>query len=63
MTLLGFLIFIVCFVTVAAVAFWLINKFAPDPAKMWVMGIVGLILLIVLLAQFVPEAANYRVWK
>lgn len=63
MTLINFLIFIVCFAVVAYVAFWLISKFFPAPAQMPALAVVGLLLLIVLLAQFVPEAANYRIWR
>ncbi len=63
MTLISFLIFIVCFAVVAYVAYWFITKFFPAPAQMPALAIVGIILLIVLLAQFVPEAANYRIWR
>lgn len=63
MTLISFLIFIVCFAIVAYVAYWIIQRFFPAPAQMPALAVVGLLLLIVLLAQFVPEAANFRVWK
>ncbi len=63
MTLISFLIFIVCFAIVAYVAYWLVTRFFPEPARTPALAIVGILLLLVLLAQFVPEAANYRIWK
>ena len=63
MTLITFLVFIVCFAIVAYVAYWVITKFFPAPAQMPALAVVGLLLLLVLLAQFVPEAANYRIWR
>lgn len=63
MTLVAFLIFIVCFAIVAYVAYWVITKFFPEPARMPALAVVGLLLLIVLLVQFVPAAAQYRIWN
>lgn len=63
MTILEFLIYIVVFAVLAAFLYWLITKFAPPPAQMWVLAVVGLLLLIVFLAQFFPGAANYRIWR
>jgi hypothetical protein len=63
MTLTSFLIFIICFAVLAYLAYWVITKFFPAPAQMPALAVVGLLLLLVLLAQFLPEAANYRIWR
>jgi uncharacterized membrane protein len=63
MTLIAFLIFIVCFAIVAYAAWWVITKFFSPPMQMPALAVVGLLLLIVLLVQFVPQAAQYRIWK
>ena len=63
MTVMGALIFLVVFAVAAYLAWWVITKFFPAPAQMPALAIVGVILLIVLLMQFVPEAANYRIWR
>ena len=57
------LIFLVVFGVIAYVAYWIITKFFPEPAKIPALAIVGVILLIILLVQFIPDASNYRVWK
>lgn len=63
MTLVGVLIFLVVFAVGAYLAYWIITKFFPEPAKTPALAIVGVILLIVLIVQFVPDAANYRVFR
>ena len=63
MTLLGAIIFLVIFAVAAYLAHWVITQFFPAPAQMPALAIVGLILLCVLIAQFVPEAANLRLWR
>jgi len=62
MTLISLLIFFVVFGVFAFAAWWVISKFIPEPAKMIAFGIVGVILLIVLLMQFFPQASGYRLW-
>lgn len=63
MTLTSLLIFLVVFAVVAYLAYWVITKFFPAPAQMPALAIVGVILLLVLIAQFVPELGNYRLMR
>ena len=63
MTLIGALIFLVIFAVAAYLAFWVINSFFPEPARTPALAIVGVILLIVLITQFVPEASSFRLWR
>lgn len=63
MTLVGALIFFAVLCLVAYGAWWIITKFFSPPFQTIALGIVGVILLIILLTQFVPDAANYRIWK
>lgn len=63
MTLIGLLIFIVVFFALAAGAYALSTKFFQPPAQGIVLAVVGVVLLIILLATFLPEVATYRVWR
>ena len=59
MTLIGIIIFLV----VAFLAYWIITHFFPEPAKTPALFIMGAILLIILVSQFFPEIANFRVGR
>lgn len=63
MTIIQILVFLVAFAVVAYLAYWVITKFFPAPAQMPALAIVGLLLLLALLSQVWPEAANYRIWR
>jgi hypothetical protein len=63
MTLIGVLIFLVVLVAVAWLAHYLITSFLPAQVQMPALAVVGVILLIVLLVQFIPDIGNYRVWR
>lgn len=62
MTLIAAIIFLVFFAVGAYLAYWVITKFFPEPARTPALAIVGVILLIVLMVQFVPNAGHYRIW-
>jgi membrane protein DedA with SNARE-associated domain len=62
MTLIGALIFLVVFAVGGYLAFWIITKFLPEPAKTPALAIVGVILLVVLLVYFLPGVSNYKIW-
>ena len=61
MTLLGLLIFALVFVLILVLAHWVIQKFFPPGYQIYALIIVGAIALIVLLLQFWPSAAQYRI--
>lgn len=61
MTLIQLLLTIVLFIVLGGLAFWAICKFFSEPLRGWILAIVGIVLLIFLLVQFFPGAANYRV--
>lgn len=63
MTLSSLLIFLVIFAVVAYLAYWVITKFIPAPAQTPALAVVGIVLLLVLLAQFVPEWGSYRLMR
>lgn len=63
MDLLGILVLLVVVAVVAFLCHWVITSFFPEPARTPALAIVGLLLLLILLAQFFPGAANYRIWK
>ena len=60
MTVISAIIALVVFAIFAYLAYWIITKFLPPPAQMPALAIVGVVLLIILLVQFVPEVGNYR---
>lgn len=63
MTLISLIIMLAVLCIVGYIAYWIITKFFSPPFQMPLLAIVGLILLIVLLTQFFPEAGGFRVWK
>ncbi len=63
MTLISLLLLILGILVVGSLAYWIITKFFPEPMRMLALGIVGILLLLVVLAQFFPEASGLRVWK
>jgi hypothetical protein len=63
MTLTSLLIFLVVFAVVAYLAYWVITKFFLAPAQMPILAITGVLLLLVLVAQFVPGLGNYRIMR
>lgn len=63
MTLISAIIFLAVFALAAWLAHWVITSFFPEPARTPALLVVGVVLLIVLIVQFVPEAGNYRLWR
>lgn len=63
MTLTSLLIFLVIFAVVAYLAYWVITKFFPPPAQMPALAIVGVVLLLVLITQFVPDFGSYKLTR
>lgn len=63
MTLIQILLLIVGIFVVGSVAYWVITKFFSAPVQPIALGIVGLLLLLLLLAQFFPEASGIRIWR
>ena len=57
------IILLVGFAIVAYLAYWVIASFIPEPAKTPVLAIVGVMLLLFLLSQFWPGAAQYHLWR
>ena len=62
MTLVGLLIFLAVLFVLGAAAYYIINKFIAEPMRPMAMTIAGVVLLIVLLLVFLPEAANYPIF-
>lgn len=63
MTLAAMLLLLLFILVLGCAAFWIINKFMPEPMRTPALAIVGVLLLLLLLTQAWPEAANYRLWK
>lgn len=63
MTIVSVLLVLLVILVLGSAAYWIITKFFEEPIRTPALGIVGVLLLIVLLTQLWPEAANYRVWK
>lgn len=63
MTLISAIIFLACFAVIAWLAHYVITTFFPEPARTPALLIVGVVLLIVLIVQFVPDAGNYRLLR
>ena len=57
-----FIILIAGIAIVAFLAHFIITKFFAEPLKTPALIIVGVILLVVLVAQFFPGVENYRIW-
>jgi len=62
MTILGLLVLALGVICVGCLAYWVITKFFPEPARMIALAIVGVLLLLVLLYAFFPGAVNQKVW-
>lgn len=62
MTLIGMLLLVLFVVVGGLVANWVISTFFPAPAQMVARAIVGILLLLVLLFAFAPEAMTHRLW-
>lgn len=56
------IITIIIFFAVAFFAYWIITRFFPEPIKTPALVVMGVILLIILLSQFVPGLAEYHIW-
>ena len=55
------IIFIVCLVVFALLAYWIVVKFFPEPAKMVALAIVGVICLLALIYKFAPAVMHYKI--
>ena len=62
MTLLNAVILIAVLVGVGWGSYIIIMKFFKEPIQTVALFIVGFILLAILIVQFFPGAANYRIW-
>lgn len=60
MTVVDLLIALFVLFIIGFVAYWIITKFLPEPMRTPALAVVGLLLLIVLLVRFFPQA-NVRV--
>jgi len=63
MTLTGALVFLVILAVVAYLAYWIITRFFPEPARTPALAIVGVILLLFVLLQLFPEIGGTRLWR
>lgn len=63
MTIWGLLMLVIVVVVIGLVAFWVITKFLDPGWHKVALTIVGILLLLILLSQFVPDFANYRIWR
>ncbi len=63
MTLIDFIIVLAAVAIIAFVAHYIITTFFPEPVKTPALLVVGIILLIILVAYFLPGAAQYRIWR
>jgi len=63
MTVWGLLMLVLVIVVVGSLAFWLITKFLDPGWHKLALAIVGILLLLVLLSQIVPDFAGYRLWR
>lgn len=63
MTLGSFLLMLVLLFCVGALAYWVITKFLQPPAQGIALTIVGVLLLIILLTQALPDTMGLRLWK
>ena len=62
MTIVSLLILILVVVAIGCLAYWIVNKFFPEPMRMIALAVVGVLLLLVVLYQFFPGAAGTRVF-
>lgn len=63
MTLIGIIVFLVIFAVIAYVAYWVITKFFPEPAKTPALAIVGVLLLLALIVAIFPEVGGMKMWR
>jgi hypothetical protein len=63
MTILGVLVAILVIVGVGLLAYWIITKFLPAEWHKIALAVVGILLLIVVFAIFLPDAGAYRVFR
>jgi len=63
MTIGAILLVLLVVLAVGSGAYWIITKFFAEPVRMVALTIVGVLLLLFLLSQFWPDAANYRLWR
>ena len=61
MTLGAAIIFIVCLVVFALLAYWIITKFIPGIAQTVLLAIIGVICLLALVYKFAPGVMNTHV--
>lgn len=55
------IIFVVMLVVFALIAYWIIVKFFPEPAKMVALAIVGVICLLALVYRFWPSVMHTHI--
>lgn len=63
MTIWGLLMLVLVVVVIGLVAYWVITKFFDPSWHKLSLAIVGILLLLVLISQLVPDLAGYRLWR
>lgn len=63
MTLAGMLLLLLLILVLGSAAYWIITKFMPEPIRTPALAVVGVLLLLLLLSQAWPDAANYRLFR
>ena len=63
MTITAMLMLLLVILVLGYAAFWIITKFFSEPLRTPALAIVGVLLLLLLLSQSWPDAANYRLWR
>ena len=63
MTIIELLLLVVVLIVIGLVAYWIITKFFPEPARMIALFIVGVLLLIVLIGAFFPGIGSFRIGR
>lgn len=62
MTIGTLLLVVLGIIVVGLLAYWIITKFLPAETHKIALAIVGVLLLLVLIALFVPNIAGTRIW-
>jgi hypothetical protein len=62
MTIGTLLLVVLGIIVVGLVAYWIITQFLPAETRKIALAIVGVLLLLVLLALFVPDMLGTRIW-
>jgi hypothetical protein len=62
MTIGTLLLVVLGIIVVGLLAYWIITKFLPAESQKIALAIVGVLLLLVLLALFVPDMLGTRIW-